>query len=62
MVIISFTQAIPRVEGQPLGKLAATDFDFRVVARIGLPQSAVNELPKLLQGFRVANAPAGGRA
>jgi hypothetical protein len=62
LIILSFTQAQPRIEGQPLGKLAPTEYEFRVVARVGIPQGKIAELFRLVQGLAAANAPPAGSA
>ena len=62
LVIISFTQITPRIEGQALGALNVTEYDFRVVARVAIPRASIGELPKVLQGFISANAPTAGSA
>ena len=62
LVMITFTQVTPRIEGQPIGKAAALEYDFGVVARVAIPQSRIHELPKLLQANAIGNAPVAGTA
>jgi hypothetical protein len=62
LLILTFTQALPLVEGQPTSKIGSIEYDLRVVARVGIPRAQINELFKLVQGLAAAITPPAGSA
>ncbi len=62
LLVLTFTQALPRIEGKPASKVGPIDYDLRVVARVGIPRAQISELFKLVQGLAAAITPAAGSA
>jgi hypothetical protein len=61
VVIITFTQVSPRIEGTGAGR-SETQSDAVVLCRIALPQQAVAELVRIIAEVYKADKPAGGTA
>ena len=61
MVVVSFTQVSPRVEGKGSG-VSQNAFDAVVVSRIALPAEVARQLADLMRGLAVIRAPVAGNA
>jgi hypothetical protein len=61
LVVITFSQAIPRIEGTGAG-WNQTHLDAVVVSRIGLPRKAACDVVQLIQSHAIAAAPVAGSA
>jgi hypothetical protein len=60
LIVISFTQISPRIEGISAGVSQLSD--AVVVCRVALPPAGVRELARIIAGHGMANAPAAGNA
>ena len=62
MLVLTFSQATPLIDGTPAGGVSATSYAATVICRIAMAPERFQELVRSVGSLGMANAPAAGNA